>query len=238
MRPIDEFWAGFLGAPPESLVTPGVRVVPHAALAGYAGVWFFVHEQSCVVSAPEAWCGRIESALAAATVDAVLSPDGFGAVFGDAFDRTTGPTFLGWLDPGDFRPSPAEAVRALVADDEDAVDALRSACPGEDWEAADLRVAGPGAFGWFEAGELLAAASLTEWQQGVVGPGVIARPGGRGRGAGRAVVSAAVATALADGALVIYQTLMQNTPAVAIARRLGFVHYASNLAVRLTRAAP
>ena len=238
VRPVDAFWAGFLGVSAEALVTPGLQVVPHAALAGYAGVWFFVREQSCVVSAPEAWCSRLESALARATVDAVLSPDGFGSVFGDAFDRTIGPSYLGTLDPADFRPSPAAVVRALTPDDEVAIDALRAACPSEDWDAGDLRTDTPGAFGWFEEGSLLAAASLTEWQSGVVGPGVIARPESRARGAGRAVVSAVVESALADERLVIYQTLMQNTPALAIARRLGFSHYASNLAVRLTRTSP
>jgi GNAT superfamily N-acetyltransferase len=238
VRPVDAFWAGFLGTSTEALATPGIQVVPHAGLAGYAGVWFFVHDQSCIVSAPQAWCDRLASALAAASIDAVLSPDGFGAVFEDAFDRTIGPSYLGSLEQGDFRPSPADPVRALAAGDADAVDALRAACPAEDWDAGDLKLDAPGAFAWVEDRALLAAASLTEWQPGVVGPGVLARPEARGRGAGRAVVSAAVEHALADGSLVIYQTLMQNTPAVGIARRLGFTHYASNLAVRLTRESP
>jgi hypothetical protein len=46
-------------------------------------------------------------------------------------------------------------------------------------------------------------------------------------------VSAAVEEALAEGHLVLYQTLRANRPALGIARRLGFSDFASHLAVRL-----
>ena len=227
-RPIDAFWAGFLGATPTALVDPGICVVPHAALAGYSGVWFFVRAGSCVVSAPAHWCERLEAALAEATVDSVLSPDGFAAVFGDAFDSAVGPSYLGWLEPGSFQPIANENVRPVTSRDAAALAALREAS-GADWEAVDLQPTG--LFGWFEGEELLAAASMTEWAPHVVGPGVLSRRSG----CGRAVVSAVVDQALRDGSLVVYQTLMENTPAVAIAQRLGFEQYASHIAVRLTK---
>jgi len=58
-------------------------------------------------------------------------------------------------------------------------------------------------------------------------------PAHRGRGYGRAVVSASMQHALDRGDLVVYQTLVANLPAVAIARALGCHDYARHLAVRL-----
>ncbi len=112
-RPIDSFWAGFLGTTSAELAEPGVAVVPHAALAGYAGVWFFVRGGRCVVSAPPAWCERLEAALGPATIDSLLSAEGYAVVFGDAFDSAIGPSYLGWLEPGCFRPIACDNVRRL-----------------------------------------------------------------------------------------------------------------------------
>jgi predicted GNAT family acetyltransferase len=62
---------------------------------------------------------------------------------------------------------------------------------------------------------------------------VITDPEARGRGHATRVVCALVERALAADRLVLYQTLLANAPAVAVARRLGFEAYATLLAVRL-----
>jgi predicted GNAT family acetyltransferase len=54
-----------------------------------------------------------------------------------------------------------------------------------------------------------------------------------GRGYGTAVVSAVVASAMADGKLLLYQTVESNRASVVIAERLGYRKYASYLAIRL-----
>jgi hypothetical protein len=219
-RPIDRFWEGFFGTP----MSPGNVVVPHAALAGYPGVWFFVRKSCCIVSAPPAWCPRLEQALGEATLDSVMSEGGFRAVFGSAFESSVGPSWLGWLSSRHFQPVSSPKVRRATAPE---LRALAAACSPQEREAADLR--DDDAFGWFEGEEILAAASLTAWGENVAGPGVLSRR----PGCGTAVVSATVAEALRDGKLVVYQTLMENERAVGIARRLGFEFYASHLAVRL-----
>ena len=103
-RPIDSFWAGFLGTTSAALPEPGVSEVPHAGLAGCAGVWFFVRGGRCVISAPSLWCARLEAELERATIDSLLSAEGLAAVFGGAFDSAIGPSYLGWLEPARFRP--------------------------------------------------------------------------------------------------------------------------------------
>jgi hypothetical protein len=227
-RPIDRFWEGFFG----TALRPGTQVVPHAALVGYTGVWIFVREPGCIVSAPPAWCDRIGAALADATIDSLLSPDGYRALFGCAFEETIGPSWLGWLPPKDFRPAHSDAVRTATAA---SIRELTEACSEEDRVAAGL--VSEGAFGWFDdpadAGGIQAAASPKGWGeidgQPVVGPGVLSRR----PGCGKPVVSAVCDEALQAGRLVVYQTLLANERAVGIARALGFAFHASHVAIRL-----
>ncbi len=232
-RRIDAFWAGFFGVPIEALDEPGAQVVPHVGLGDYAGAWFFVRGAACVVSAPGRWVELLRRALAERTFDAVLSEEGLTTVFGEAFAGTVGPAFHGHLDPAHFRPHPAPEVRAIRASDAPWVAALRAACADEDWEDASLKLEAPGAFGWFEDDALLAAASLTDWGPDTVGPDVLTHPERRRAGCGKAVVSAVVSHALDAGKVLTYQTLMENEPALGIARSLGFEPYASHVAVRL-----
>jgi GNAT superfamily N-acetyltransferase len=232
-RRIDAFWAGFFGTPIEALDEPGARVVPHVGLGDYSGVWFFVRGASCLVSAPAHWVEPLREALAERTFDAVLSEEGLTIVFGEAFAGTVGPAFHGHLDPARFRPHPAPEVRAIRASDASAIEILRAACRAEDWEAASLKLESPGASGWFQDDSLLAAASLTDWGPDTVGPDVLTHPERRRAGSGKAVVSAVVSHALEAGKVLTYQTLMENQPALGIARSLGFEQYASHVAVRL-----
>jgi hypothetical protein len=237
LKRIEAFWARYFGVDPSALREPGACVVPHAGLAGYSGVWFFVRGGACIVSSPPERCEAIRTALEERTFDALLSEEGLRALFGDAFDGTIGPVFQGWLDPERFQPVVAEPVRAIEARDAQAIAAFRDACPEDDWDDGDLKLDDPGAFGWFEGDQLLAAASLTHWDDTTVGPGVLTRKDRRERGAGAAVCGASVAWALEHDLTITYQTLMENTGALGIARRLGIEQYASHIAVRLTPSA-
>jgi predicted GNAT family acetyltransferase len=62
---------------------------------------------------------------------------------------------------------------------------------------------------------------------------VITHPQHRGHGYGRAVVSRLTEEALHQGLGPQYRTLEANAPAMAIAHTLGFMHYATTVAVRL-----
>ena len=46
------YWSAFLGVPLARLREPGIVVASHAGLAGYRGLWLFVHGQAAVISAP------------------------------------------------------------------------------------------------------------------------------------------------------------------------------------------
>ncbi len=233
---VEGYWSSFLGVPPSAFREPGVRVVAHARLAGWRGVWFFVRGESAVVSAPPERVAPLREALARDGAGALLERPRVAARLGVGDGALVGPSYQGWLDPARFRAEATPCARRLGAADRAALAALRSACGEEDWAHFGLDEAAPALFGVFVGPGLAAVAGLRERGRGACDPCVLAHPARRGRGLAGRALSAAVAHALALDALVLYQTLLSNAAALALARRLGFEPYATLLAARLPEA--
>jgi len=229
----DRFWAAFFGIEAAGLDAPGVRIVRHALLRDYPGVWFFVRGSTVVVSAPDAWFDRLHSQRAVIRDEPLPSARLLRDLFGTDLDRVIGPAYHGYLSREAFRSVRRPGVRRLASSDGAALTGLRSACTAEEWEHSALSSAGEPQFGCFEDGLLVAAAGADRWTADAINPGVLSRPDRRGQGYGTAVVSAVVEDALASGKLPLYQTLLDNNGAVAIAERIGYRQYASHVAVRL-----
>lgn len=237
------------GVPAEALRAPGVRVIAHGpALAEYHGVYVWAMsasaasaDTSVIVSAPPALLDETQAALAekaANTTGAALDPEFWRMTLGERMEGVVGPSYQGYLDAGVFRPLVDNPARMLTAGERasGALAALAAACPVDEWEHSAILPDDEPIFVVADAGgALLAAASLTGEGGDQVGVGVVTRPEARGRGLGRAVVSALSAWALPRGPVVHYQTLRANTGSVAIARSLGYQDVASALAVRLAR---
>jgi GNAT superfamily N-acetyltransferase len=231
---IDAYWSEFLGVPPSALRESGITFTAHAALAGYRGLWLFVRGQAAVVSAPADWLDRAERALVSARTDDLLSREYVANALGRAAGVIVGPSFQGWLRPVNFRPLAHEDVRMLAASDRSAVVALRASVSPEEWEHGDIDPDRPEIFGVFRGNRAVALGQLRAHAGGAVDPCVLTHPAERGLGHAARVVSTLVERALAAGRLVLYQTLLSNGPALAVARRVGFEPYATLLAVRLT----
>ncbi|MCH9685633.1 MAG: GNAT family N-acetyltransferase [Deltaproteobacteria bacterium] len=235
--PFDRHWAAVLGVPEATLRGAGVTTVPHARLGDWRGVWIWVRHACAVVSVPADWAETVARSLRSATASSVHDPSLPEALFGDDVDTTIGPTFLGAVTAERFVSAPSDSVRPLEPSDGPAIEVFRSAIEAQQWQhgAIDLR---PGAargeiMAAFDDGQILAMAAMREDAPGVCDPGVVTHPQARGRGLGRAVVSAVTERALGRGEVVLYQTLEANLPAVALARRLGYERYARNIAIRL-----
>jgi len=120
--------------------------------------------------------------------------------------------------------------------DQAALQQLADACEVDAWEHAGIAFDEPHVFGCFVDDHVVAAARYRPaWEQ-TAPIGVVTHPAYRGRGYGRAVVSAATAQGLEAGFIVLYQTLLANAPSVALATGLGYQPYATHLAVRLASA--
>ena len=229
------YWARFFGLPPTALEADGVHVVPHVGLADYHGAWLFWLGGTVVVSVPPERVAAIQDA-AETLVGSFPKAEHAQRLFGAEVEQCIGPAYQGYLERAAFRPRPHPGVRLLSEGDATALDRLRDACGEIAWDHASIAPEnGASVWGLLQNDELLAAAQCEPWVPGVASPGVVAHPSHRGRGYGRAVVSAAVAEALGDGDLVLYQTLLSNAPAVTVARSLGFQHLATHVAVRFRR---
>jgi len=226
-----QFWGDFFGLDPQELEQPGARVVPHCGLGDYAGAWIFWRDDTLLLSTPPDLVDETRAALQA-TMDMLREPERLAGIFSDRAERMIGPAYQGYLDPAEFRPHQSAGASAVPVD-EHLVHGLRTACDPEEWSHAGIEPERPEpCFGYLIDNRLVALAQNAFWSEATVSPGIIVHPGYRGRGYGKAVLAAAASDALQHDHLVLYQTLLGNTPAVRAASALGFTQFATHLAVR------
>jgi hypothetical protein len=234
----DKFWADFLGVDPTGWSTIGVSVQSHVGLRGYRGLWCFRRNRRIVVSAPAPWVPRLTEVIVRRVEDDdLMLPTFWAQALQHDFERAIGPAFQGCLDPTRFEHKANSSVRPVDDSDCAAVEQFRAAC-GPDWNDGGLDKAGLWRHAYFEGGLITAMAGYRAWADDAGDPCVLTRSDVRSGGRGAAVTAAVVARALANGKMLLYQTLESNHPAVRIALSLGYDRYANHLAIRLNREAP
>ncbi|MBF6600821.1 MAG: GNAT family N-acetyltransferase [Dehalococcoidia bacterium] len=226
------YWTAQLGFDPD--LANGVLVArPEGTLRQYAGVYAFRHGYSCIVSPPAAYRAPLAEALRGRSPDEAFDVAVLTAPLGDAAGAAIGPAWIGVADAQDATLHVPAHVRLLDARDRPALEALAAAVGPLDWEHGAIELDRAPIFGVFEEGALVAAASYEAWGDGVRAVGFVTDPRWRRRGRGAAAATAATAQGLADGAVMLWQTLETNAASLAVARRLGFQPYARTIAVRL-----
>jgi RimJ/RimL family protein N-acetyltransferase len=124
----------------------------------------------------------------------------------------------------------------LTDQDLPALRQLAAAAGPTAWAHSGIDPARPPVFGCYAGRTLAAAGMLEPWGARLRHVGILTHPAYRGRGDGKAVVSAMTAHGLAAGVVVQYRTLAGNVASVAIAHALGFRRFGQTLAVRLLQA--
>jgi GNAT superfamily N-acetyltransferase len=230
---VDAYWASFFGCRITDLHAPRTLVVPHAALADYAGAYFLRTAEACIVSVPAQLVEDTADRLAGTSPADIFDPAVVSAHFGAAVERIIGPAYQGYVDTADFRLAETKGARMLGEHDAPALLHLAAACDETEWRHSGIGGEGQAVFGCF-VGEELAAAGMGEPRDDTLWHiGIVTHPAYRGQGYGRAVVSAVAAHGLGRGIVPWYQTLQANMPSVAIARNLGFTQYGETIAARL-----
>jgi len=231
---VTAYWATHLGCLPAQLSRAGTTVVRNGPdLADHRGATVVHHPPACVVAVPHDWYEPITLSLARRPAATVFDPELLRQVFGSAVDRIVGPAWLGYADTSDFRPAPTRGTRRLTGQDLPALGRLAAACQPTAWDHSGLDPRRPPIYGCYAGSTLAAAGTLQPWGERLLHVGIVTHPAHRGRGYGKAVVSAMTADGLATGGVVQYRTLDANLPSVAIAHKLGFQRFARTLAVRL-----
>jgi len=208
-------------------------VTRHAQLGSWRGVWFFVRQNSAVVSAPVERVAQLERALASAEVGQLLSPEFVGSLLGGEAARIIGPSYQGWLPLEGFTPFLSDGVRRLDEAELGIAEGIRASCSPEEWELGGIELAGREVWAAFHGHRVVALGQLRARGNGAADPCVITHPAYRGSGNARRLLSTMVETVLSTGTLVLYQTLLSNGPAVSLAQRLAFEQYARLLAAPL-----
>lgn len=220
-------WAAHLGTAPGDLFTKALQIVTHGPeLVNYPGVLAFVRGGHGLVSLPP---DRAEE-LRVRIPGQPITPKAIAEAFRDLATAVIGPAWIGYAES--VAP-PTETVQPLTMNDQLLIARLRSACDAQEWEhggsAADHR----GLFGIVTEANLLTLAGYVVWGGVIAHISVITHPGWRGRGLARRAVSRAAAHALEAGLIPQYRTLESNLPSMRVGAALGFVHYATSMAIRL-----
>jgi hypothetical protein len=217
---LDTWWAQWLACTPQRLRDGGVVV---AEARDHVGV-FHVRHGAPVVYGPAALLALAGVPTTATYGDATAALGALTDGLDDRASQVLGPASYGYLTSM-AGCAVDDRVRLLGPRDDDLVAAFEHRVPVEEW--GEAAVGGAETFGWVEAGEVRAAASLGDWR-GVPSVGVVTDPAWRGRRHGWSVVAAAAAHALGGGAdLVQYRARTANTASMALARALGVQSYAT-----------
>jgi GNAT superfamily N-acetyltransferase len=235
LQAVVAFWAAQLGCSEAQLAQPTTSVVRNGPdLASYRGATVVFRPPACVLAVPADWYATVASRVGQRPPAEVFDVTLLRQVFGAAVERVIGPAWLGYADASDIRPTPTLGSRLLTDEDLPELQRLAAACGPTAWEHSGIDPARPPLFGCFAGDRLAAAGMLARWGDRLLHIGVVTHPGYRGRGYGKAVVSAMSAYGLATGGVLQYRSLQANLPSVGIAQALGFQRFALTLAVRLT----
>jgi hypothetical protein len=74
------------------------------------------------------------------------------------------------------------------------------------------------------------------WTENVANIGLITLQSQQGKGCAKKLCAFATRFGLEQGYEMVYQTLLSNAPAVAVAQSTGYIEYANHLAVRFKTA--
>jgi RimJ/RimL family protein N-acetyltransferase len=235
---ITDFWASSLGCHPKSLVLPGLTVCRGNARSDHEEVLVFRRDQAYVVLVEEktetrATYTSVLDALRDIALDAVLDRAFWNQSLGPRSATIVGPAYVGYLYDGEFVPHQGASARALTDQDLEALQRFAARCLAIEWKHSGIEFDRQPIFGFLAEGEIVSAASFKIWGGVIAHIGVISDPSQRGKGFGKATVSAACVEAMGRGLIPQYQTLKSNAPSLEIARALGFQEYGTRLSIKL-----
>ncbi len=229
---IDQYWGKKFGLHADALYRPGIHVVPHVTWED-TFVYAFVRDTTCLLSVASSLLEVTQARTCNLEAASLLDPMQLQRLFDQRIERTVGPAYQGYADVKHFLPRQPKAVRIVRSEDAELVQQLKRACEPIAWEHSAIDQASSPLFAYYTPDGIVAIGHYSMWDYKIASIGVLTHPAYRRRGYAKLVVSAAMSDAFEHGYLVAYQTLMANTPAVAIATALGCQDYARTVAAYL-----
>jgi GNAT superfamily N-acetyltransferase len=223
------YWAAHFGVPCHLLFTEPLSIISHAGeLEEYHGIFALSRNGARLISLPSEYAESLRPIVL--NLSSNFSLEDLARALRPIASAVIGPAFIGYTDD---ISQPSHPARALTLEDATAVDSLRAACGETEWERGGSNISVNPASGVFIGDKLAALAAYEVWGGTIAHISVITHPEHRGRGFGTAAVTHLSARALAAGLLPQYRTLDGNQPSIRLAKSIGFVRYATSLAIRL-----
>ena len=234
LKMINEYWASDLGCPVGALTADSILVVPDPEPERRNLLFFLMHRDACIISVPPSLVNSLGSRTRQwKNQESVLDEERLKMLLDIPVERIVGPAFIGYAEKATFKPVKHTRVRVLNEHDVDALEQLRLGCSTQDWQHGGSQFGEQPLVGRFLRNELIAVAGYETWGSHIAHISVVTHPAHRGKGYGRDVVSRVAEIALNRHLIPQYRTLYSNRSSVAIAQSLGFVPYASTVAVIL-----
>ena len=205
-----------------------------ASRSGHLGVLTVPGAAAPVVYGPAATLPVLRSLHELAQGAGVLDASRLAALPGLGAGRVLGPAWYGYATASSLPAVSSLAVRPLAAADLGLLARLHAETPPA--EVAESGTDGLPAFGYLDAGALLAVACLGTWRA-MPAIGVLTHSRASGRGLARAVVAAAAREALSQRPVVQYRAWRASTASLAVAVRAGFTHFCDGLIIDLDQIA-
>jgi len=235
---VDEYWASDFGCERVHLRPRAPRLQQHSGrLSAYSGAFILVVDAAPLVSIPSALLSAVTPRATQFVAEAIQDADALRRLLvPGTVTKIIGPALLNYADRSCVALSGTENTRELGPQDDAAFQALRAACPPEEWEPKDFSPGSQPTFGAFATdGALVAISDMEVWADRIAHISVVTNPAFRGRGFGTRAVAAAIDRALDSGLLPQYRVLEDNVSSRSVARKLGFQSYGWTLAARLAQ---
>jgi GNAT superfamily N-acetyltransferase len=233
---VDAFWSNMLGISVSDLHTPGIRVYPNPPERElWRGIYVLAFDMAVCVFAPADLLDGVTRAIADHEGDTLLEVKTWEALLGDHMRSAYGPILHHYLlDARPLAPiSQSAGARRLNPGDASALAGLRAAVSLAEWTETGFTGQPALLFCIFDGDRLLAAANLTAGPEAATDVGIVVHPEARGQGYAMKIVAVAARQAILMHGIARFRALADSPGTLAIAHRLGFMHYGTNLAAYL-----
>lgn len=222
---VESWWADLLAVDADDLWNT-VTVREHRRLSDYPGHFVAWRLDGVHVSTPAGCVPRLSASLESAET-ATLQDEEFWRSFAKSQGLSLiGPSTHAYLD---LDPGSVPGLGQVTADD---LRELRGQVDESEWEESGFAEHPRVTFGWYEHGELVAAANLSDFAEAPRDVGVLVAPSARGRQLVDVVGRAAASYAIEHHGFARWRARTENAASLRAADRLGFEEWCTQLAVR------
>lgn len=221
-------WANHFRCSVAELNQSGTTLFPEWALAAARGIHIWYIKAHAFVQMDPAYVGMVQQVLRILPEQESLSGEDLQTAWGFETIAAHEMSLVYYMSPADLRPVTLNqdfSLRRLKETDSDSLRVLFNACPPEDIDEAYISLEHRIAVGCFATDGTLVSAGSGYERSHFVDLGVLTHPTYRGKGLGRAVVTAMCQRLFAKHEIPQYRTNIDNTGSRNLAESVGFIPY-------------